>query len=1417
MRINSSKKLVMLAVAILAVMATLHVALAIAPSFTPPINNVTFNIAQGQEFYYDVNATDPENESFKFEYISFMNSSHLSYWNTFRIDNITGVINFTVSNSDVTYPYTLDSRKQVQIQVIDSSSDTGLAWIYFNISNVNDPPNITGVSPTPFNASIYENDSLGFTFDYNASDPDIQYGDSLHSMWIKDGVNQTSNQSWLYLPGFCEPANRNITLIVCDNAGACDKREWNITVINVNRLPVFNLSRPIQNITWPEGVNLTNNISLDYYFSDPDSECGGAFANFSVSGNRNISIVISNASGHNVSFIPDPYWFGNETVNFTMYDGYNYTISNNVFLNVTFIPIPPIIQNITNQTAYVGAQFYYRVNASSLNRIPLTYYDNTSLFDIEASTGRITFTPNGSAVGNHSIIINVSDGVFNVYTTFNLEIINNTAPIILPIANQTALKGSLFSVTIEGLDPDGDTIAFVTNYTGMLTPFWSNSSAATFRFTPAQADVGNRTIRVNATDSKGATSIAIFNLEVQNVHLPPTFNQTLTIVIVKTNRTTSIQLNASSDEGFALNFTHNASASVFPHFQMSEGGLITIPANASDIGNHTVRLNVTDITAFPLSSAMDVVFIVTDNRQPYIYPIGIQNVVQNSSVLLQVNATDPDGDPLTFFTNSSFSFSPSGLFNFTPNQSMVGLHNISVNVSDNDGGWGYMTFLLNISDLNEPPYFEPPLENYSIWLNISERQIVEIYVNATDPEDEDLSFGSVFLSGNTLFNITKIGRDRAFINFTANSSQIGNYSVNISVSDSMYTTYVIINFSVMDVNEPPVIVQVYPYGSPLSNITVSNWTNRSLFPANVTGIWADENSTVLFNQTSSDPEGDNLSYTWYLDGSLASAGPSWDYAISYGTWGYHNITLYVDDGQYSDSFRWSLYVNHSNRAPVFGQKTESEVDDFLGGTRENINVSSDGLRLEQSGGLYAETGNYYSAVIDMGYKFVYAELNWSAVVPENTSFTIATSTSNSVNTGWSNWSLIEDAASLNSSAIGSPDGRYFRYWINLSTSNENVTPLVSSVTMNYIIDNETQVKSYYTIENSSSSYWIDLDDFFFDPDGDNLTYSFTGSGDSTIVDVWIESWNGNHVGLKSNKDGTYHVTFTATDQYGVSVSSNDVTLIFTPDPSEGTGTGSSSSDNIIVRTVPQEVPKDVEKYINLDIIVPEAMTTYQNSTIVSPIRLVNTGDKPLQGIKLSASTNISGIKLEFTKDSFAALAPGESARTDLIITSSEFLGSYEITVKADVANPVFTDTAKIIITSLEKGSLNTSQLNTKITFTKDLLLANPECLELNELLTQAQDQIALDHMVRANELIETAIRDCRYLLAAKETMMEKPSLLEQWFTRIFGLTSKRQVTIFASVIVGVFVILTISLIIEKANVKKDIRKKKEEMKNRPSS
>jgi hypothetical protein len=70
----------------------------------------------------------------------------------------------------------------------------------------------------------------------------------------------------------------------------------------------------------------------------------------------------------------------------------------------------------------VGEQFIYRVNATDPDGDTLTYYTDTTLFNINPQTGEIIFTPSAKDIGKYEITIYVTDGKLDVQETVIFEV-----------------------------------------------------------------------------------------------------------------------------------------------------------------------------------------------------------------------------------------------------------------------------------------------------------------------------------------------------------------------------------------------------------------------------------------------------------------------------------------------------------------------------------------------------------------------------------------------------------------------------------------------------------------------------------------------------------------------------------------------------------------------------------------------------------------------------------------------------------------------------------------------------------------------------------------------------------------------------------------------------------------------------------
>ncbi|WP_323667255.1 putative Ig domain-containing protein, partial [Pectobacterium punjabense] len=137
-------------------------------------------------------------------------------------------------------------------------------------------------------------------------------------------------------------------------------------------------------------------------------------------------------------------------------------------------------------------------------------------------------TPGNAEVGNLSIRVTATDGGnASVYTDFSLTVTNvNDAPVVaMPIPAQSVVQDGSLSFTVPAgtfIDPDvGDTLTLsATLADGSPLPGWItfNPATSTFSGTPGNAEVGNLSIRVTATDGGNASVYTDFSLTVTNVN-----------------------------------------------------------------------------------------------------------------------------------------------------------------------------------------------------------------------------------------------------------------------------------------------------------------------------------------------------------------------------------------------------------------------------------------------------------------------------------------------------------------------------------------------------------------------------------------------------------------------------------------------------------------------------------------------------------------------------------------------------------------------------------------------------------------------------------------------------------------------------------------------------------------------------------
>jgi len=341
---------------------------------------------------------------------------------------------------------------------------------------------------------------------------------------------------------------------------------------------------------------------------------------------------------------------------------------------------PPTITSIADQTVVVGSPFSLQVQASDPEGQELSYelINGSGELGISAG-GLITGTPTWP--GTITVEVQVTDphGEF-ARESFDLTV-TNQPPTITPIADQNIAIGSPFSLQVQASDPDGHELTYnLINGPGEL------AISAGGLITGTLSSPGTSTVEVEVTDPYGAFARESFDLTVTNQ--PPTITP-IPDQSIPVGTPFSLQVQASDPDGHELSYELINGGD---DLTISAGGLITgTPASPGTI---TVEVEVTDAYGAYARESFD---LTVTNQPPTITPIPDQTIPVGQAYYYQVQATDPEGQELTYelINGGQFLFIGMGGY-LTGTPSSTGTFAVEVQVTDPHGAYARESFDLTV-------------------------------------------------------------------------------------------------------------------------------------------------------------------------------------------------------------------------------------------------------------------------------------------------------------------------------------------------------------------------------------------------------------------------------------------------------------------------------------------------------------------------------------------------------------------------------------------------------------------------------------------------------------------------------------------------------------------------------------------------
>ncbi|MFH1711548.1 MAG: hypothetical protein ABH840_04510 [Nanoarchaeota archaeon] len=1077
-------------------------------------------------------------------------------------------------------------------------------------------------------------------------------------------------------------------------------------------------------------------------------------SDFSASSDNDLSWI-----GNTVTYLAteDTVYYHNFSANITG-TGENITFSisedatNTVQWNYTLVNYSQIsswifISNSTTGELIINAT---RTNQTGFFSIPA----RVSWINSSESTnyGKIVqFNFNVSSSNDAPNFTNLENRSFNILTRFEYILLGTDEESNIPYNfNITFLSCALANWSDRG-----------TNCTLFSSSQYSaNNTSVNISFIPGKNDVGNYSINFTINDS-GTPSMStsmIFNFSVLDVNTEPFFTY-----ICDNERNTTENSNFTcyinaTDYGEEKNLTFSSNASWFLSNNKSDVNITTgykgyavVNFTPSDfnVGNWSINISVNDSDS-PVKINSSVIWFYIDNVNDSVIIYNSENMsVYNTSAVqtLYFNATDDDllisgksiyNESLTFSSNetwvnaSVFSTSANrttGMIQFNP-QRTVGLNLINISVRDaNNFSSAY--YILNITILgNSPPSWNSDfINNYT--LNEDQNFLLNLSANMTDADSDSFNFS---FSNYTSFLSFSLNSTTGIIDFTPVDEDVGYHLITINVTDGKAVSSLDFNFTVYNLEDAPVI-----------NLPLSA-TNASVNSTN-SNINATENyfTFIYINITDNDlkiPSGQKGFYNESINLSLTIQGA--------------NTTLFsfVKDNSYPSSALANISLFSTNFTPYIGDIGDYNITINI----SDVNGSSTLLRFNL-------TVNSYDALEITNQP---AGFNFTAIEGNVSNITVSANHTLAGNLSYDFY--IDNVLRYNLSFYGNVTNLTWQFTPNYTDENYGLFKNISLIVYNpdypalnvsrtwniNITHADSPITFITNISNQSVSYSatipLDTNQYFSYPDKDDVHYNRTISGfsverDTIPTSISYSFVNSTGILTFSSSEAVsefFNITLSTTTPVSSATSNNFLINFTTPvtttitTPSSGGGGGGSTST----------------KYHAIKIISPDEMIVSDKNYIEIPISVKNTGTIKLIGINLSGAVSFDNFVSEDVTFSIStsfidSLSIGEAKNlTVLIHADTHRSGKYRVSVYANVLSPKFTDWGDFFI---ELKKANETEAEYLLTFVEKMIFDNPECLELTELINEAQKSYNEGHIAESIGKTREAVQACKAAIEGKSS------------------------------------------------------------------
>ncbi len=337
----------------------------------------------------------------------------------------------------------------------------------------------------------------------------------------------------------------------------------------------------------------------------------------------------------------------------------------------------------------------------------------------------------------------------------------NQLPVILfgPSASATIVpSGGETNLSVSADDLDGDVLSYQWTQINPANPqgiFSSRFSRVTNWTAPTVTTPINFTLQVSVADGKGGVVNATIAILVQ----PPGVSNRNPIITsgpsasppaLDEGKSTILSVEASDPDGDNLLFEWKKTSPV-PEEVVGRQKMIqwTAPEMNADT-NFTFSVSITDGRGGVANGAVNVM-VRNVNKPPTISEVTAQpsETVEGGTIQLNVNATDPENQPLSYLWRQISPIIPPGTFLPDNQQKQVlwtaptvtqdTVFQLGVQVRDAGGVTASASVLVTVRNTNQPPQILPPGASANPH-TISDGELTQLSISAFDPDGSEIFY-----------------------------------------------------------------------------------------------------------------------------------------------------------------------------------------------------------------------------------------------------------------------------------------------------------------------------------------------------------------------------------------------------------------------------------------------------------------------------------------------------------------------------------------------------------------------------------------------------------------------------------------------------------------------------------------------------